>query len=231
MLTTAVPSPTSSSSSSSGSTSTVPVQTLGQNDFLKLLMAQLANQDPTAPVDDQQFAAQLAQFSSLQQLQDIGTKLDTLSSNQAAANQMQTTSLVGKNVLYSIPSGLVPFDGTTAVSLDVNLSGAASSVNAAVTDASGNVVRVLTLGAEPAGMSAFSWDGKDTNGNPLPAGSYGIAVSALGANGQAVTGSVYAQGTVTGVAFSSSGSSAPVLIVGNQQVSLSNVVQVVNPGA
>jgi len=218
-----------STSSSSTSSTAIPVQTLGQNDFLKLLMAQLANQDPTAPVDDQQFAAQLAQFSSLQELQNIGTKLDNLSSSQATANQMQTTGLVGKQVLYS--TGTASFDGKTPVALDVNLSAAAGATTAVISDASGNPVRALSLGAEPAGVSAFSWDGKDANGNLLPAGTYGVAVKATNASGQTVGSGVLAQGTVNAVTFSASGSSAPVLIVGNQQVNLSSVVQVVNPGA
>ncbi|HTP52418.1 MAG TPA: FlgD immunoglobulin-like domain containing protein [Anaeromyxobacteraceae bacterium] len=219
----------STSTSSSGSTSAVPTQTLDENDFLKLLMAQLQNQDPTAPVDDQQFAAELAQFSSLQELQTIGQQIGNLASAQSAANQMETTGLVGKGVVFS--TSQVPFDGANPVTLAANLPSAASSATVAVTDSAGNVVRTLSLGAEPAGMNGFTWDGKDNSGNTVAAGTYNIAITASDANGQTLNASVLEEGTVTAVTYSSSDSSSPVLIVGNQQVSLTNVVQVVNPGA
>jgi len=219
----------STSTSSSSSASAVPTQTLDENDFLKLLMAQLQNQDPTAPVDDQQFAAELAQFSSLQELQTIGQQIGNLATAQSAANQMETTGLVGKGVVFS--TSQVPFDGADPVTLAANLPSAASSATVAVTDSAGNVVRTLSLGAEPAGMNAFTWDGKDNNGNPVAAGTYNIAITASDANGQTLNASVLEEGTVTAVTYSSTGSSSPVLIVGNQQVSLTNVVQVVNPGA
>jgi len=226
MQTTYVGSSGSSSTSQSGSTA-VPVQTLGQNDFLKLLMAQLANQDPTAPVDNQQFAAQLAQFSSLQQLQNLGTKLDTLVGAQSSASQLAAANLVGKDVLFS--TDRVQVDGKTTVTVGANLSSAADQAVAVVTDASGGVVRTISLGSEPAGVTNFTWDGKDNNGNQVAAGTYHVAVNAARKDGQAVTASLLSQGKVSAVTFSSTGSSAPALIVGNQQVSLSSVVQIVNP--
>jgi len=213
--------------STSSSSSAVPVQTLGQNDFLKLLMAQLANQDPTAPVDDQQFAAQLAQFSSLQELKDIGTKLDSLIGAQSSAIQVQTANLVGKSVLYN--ASQVAYDGTSPATLGASLSIPADAALAVVTDASGAVVRTLSLGAQPAGISKFTWDGKDDNGNSVPAGTYNVAVTAARADGKSVAASVLAQGKVTAVTFSSTGSAAPVLLVGTQPVALSSVVQIVNP--
>ncbi|HVP67262.1 MAG TPA: FlgD immunoglobulin-like domain containing protein [Anaeromyxobacteraceae bacterium] len=216
----------SGTSSTSSSSSAVPVQTLTQNDFLTLLMAQLQNQDPTAPVDDQQFAAQLAQFSSLQELTNIGTKLDSLISAQSSANQLQTASFVGKSVLFS--SNQVAYDGATPVTLGAGLSLPADAAAAVVTNSSGTVVRTLSLGAEPAGVSTFTWDGKDGNGNSLPAGTYNVAVTAARADGQTVTASPLVQGKVTAVTFGSSGASQ-VLLVGGQQVSLSSVVQIVNP--
>src|SRR6266540_5547596 len=73
---------------------------LGKDDFLKLLTAQLANQDPLQPVDNQAFIAQLAQFSSVEQLQNLTSRLDTLLLATASTNQMSTASLVGKDVAF-----------------------------------------------------------------------------------------------------------------------------------
>ena len=79
---------------------TPPKNTLGKDDFLKLLTTQLQHQDPLQPMDSQAFIAQLAQFSSVEQLTALGTRLDTLLVAQASANQLQTASLVGKEVLF-----------------------------------------------------------------------------------------------------------------------------------
>src|SRR5918911_1658535 len=94
---------TSSASAASGSSSATPTSKteLGKDDFLKLLTAQLANQDPLQPVDNQAFIAQLAQFSSVEQLQGVSSRLDTLLLATASANQMNTASLVGKDVSFS----------------------------------------------------------------------------------------------------------------------------------
>jgi flagellar basal-body rod modification protein FlgD len=75
---------------------------LGKDDFLKLLTAQLANQDPLQPVDNQAFIAQLAQFSSLEQLQGVSSRLDSLLQATATASQLQTSALVGKTVSYRV---------------------------------------------------------------------------------------------------------------------------------
>jgi flagellar basal-body rod modification protein FlgD len=74
---------------------------LGQNDFMKLLLAQLANQDPTAPQDDQAFVAQLAQFAQLEASQGTNSRLDTLVSAQAASQQTQAVGFIGKSVDYT----------------------------------------------------------------------------------------------------------------------------------
>src|SRR5262249_11048390 len=84
----------SSSSSSSGST-----QTLGQNEFLKLMMAQLKNQDPTKPLDPTQFVGQLAQFSTVTGIQNMQSSIDTLVSSMRSTQALNGASLVGHNVL------------------------------------------------------------------------------------------------------------------------------------
>jgi len=227
MITTPVTTTSSSASSSTSTSSAVPTQTLDQNDFMTLLMAQLQNQDPTQPVDDTQFASELAQFSSLQQLTDIGSTLDSMLSSQSSTNQLQTAGMVGMDVLYN--TNQVQFDGKDPVTLGANLSIASDSTVAVITDSSGTVVRTLSLGAEPAGVSSFSWDGNDDSGNPVASGTYNVAVNATRTDGQSVTATAVAEGQVGAVTFNSSGSSAPTLVIGNQQVQLSSVVEVVNP--
>jgi flagellar basal-body rod modification protein FlgD len=201
-------------------TYTAPSKELGKNEFLKLLMAQLANQDPTNPVDNQAFIAQLAQFSSVEQLYGIGSKLDTLAVAQASANQLQTASLVGKEVTFRTDQ--VHLDGK-ALDVEANLAGAADAVVAVVTDASGNVVRTLPLGARTAGTTQFTWDGCDDKGKSLPAGDYHVALNATRKDGTPVQADLRGRGTVDGVNFEGD---APILLVGSLQVRLSDVARI-----
>ena len=95
MSTSAIASLTSSSSTDASTVSTVPTQTLGQNDFLKLLVAQMGAQDPMNPQSNTDFIAQMAQFSSLQQTTSMQTNLSQISSQQQL---MQANSLIGRQV-------------------------------------------------------------------------------------------------------------------------------------
>jgi len=212
--------PTNPSSSQVAGTYTAPSKELGKDAFLKLLMAQLQNQDPTNPVDNGQFIAQLAQFSSVEQLTGIGSKLDTLAVAQASANQLQTAGLVGKDVTFR--TDRVQLAGK-AVDVEASLSGAADAVVAVVTDASGRVVRTLPLGARGAGTTRFAWDGCDDRGTSLPAGEYRVALNASRKDGAAVAADLRGHGTVDGVNFEGD---TPVLLVGGLQVKLSDVARI-----
>jgi len=202
---------------------------LGKSDFLKLLMAQLANQDPLQPMDNQAFVAQLAQFASVEQLQAVGERLDTLLVAQASANQMGTASLVGRRVLFRADGVDLPAGGSA--DFTARLSGPADEVTVAITDASGALVRTLALGPRDGGDQAISWDGRDDRGNSLPAGHYQVIVSATRRDGREVSCSTVAGGTVDGVSFAEG---VPMLLVGAARVRLADVVQIErnpNPGA
>jgi flagellar basal-body rod modification protein FlgD len=188
-------------------------------------MAQLANQDPTKPVDNQAFIAQLAQFSSVEQLQGIGAKLDTLAIAQASTTQLQTASLVGKEVLFRTDQ--VHLDGKP-VTAEVRLSADADALVASVTDASGNVVRRLALGARKAGAQPIIWDGLDEKGGTLPPGDYHLALDASRKDGTRVQADVRGRGTVDAVTFEED---SPVLIVGTLHVKLSDVAQILRPSS
>jgi flagellar basal-body rod modification protein FlgD len=212
-------------STSVAGTNAAPTKELGKNEFLKLLMAQLANQDPTKPVDNQAFIAQLAQFSSVEQLQGIGAKLDTLAIAQASTTQLQTASLVGKEVLFRTDQ--VHLDGKP-VSAEARLSVDADSVVASITDASGNVVRRLALGARKAGAQPILWDGRDEKGGTLPPGDYHVSLDASRKDGAKVQADLRGRGTVDAVTFEED---APVLIVGTLHVKLSDVAQILRPAS
>ncbi len=197
---------------------------LGKDEFLKLMMAQLANQDPTAPADSQAFIAQLAQFSSVEQLQGANSRLDNLLLAQASASQTGAASLVGKNVKYT--SDALTLNAGQATTLTGTLGGAAAKSTATIVDANGKVVRTMQLGPQAAGPVAGTWDGKDDGGSPLPPGTYHLRMAATDASGNAVTVTQQASGLVTGVSFANG---VPSLIVAGNTVAMNTIIEIDQP--
>lgn len=164
-------------------------QTLSQNDFLQLLTAQLEHQDPLNPMTGDQFAAELAQFSTATGVQNLQTSMGMESA----------VGLVGHNVAVSGNTLLLNQGGTATGAF--NLSAAASNVSVAITDASGNAVATLNRGSMAAGNQTFSWNGAGASGAKLASGTYSFSITATGGNGTAVPVTTYAVAPVTGVAL------------------------------
>ena len=199
---------------------------LGKDDFLKLLVAQLKNQDPLAPQDNTQFVSQLAQFSSLEAAMGTNTRLDSITGqNQGLANT-EVVSLVGKTA--TVKGSLITAAGSgTAVPIGFTLSGASDTTNVSIQDATGKVIRTIPIGAHSPGLIKMSWDGKDDHGNIMPAGTYAVSVQAKTADGNAVAVAQETTGVVKSVAFDKG---YPVLTLANgMQVPVSDLLQVTSP--
>jgi flagellar basal-body rod modification protein FlgD len=209
---------TASSSTAQGSTS------LGKNDFLKLLMAQLQNQDPTQPSDPTAFTAQLAQFSQLELQQNANDTLTNMATAQASANQQSSVNLVGKNVTFSTSTVTIAAAGGAL--LTGSLSGDANSVSAVIKSSAGAVVRTIKAGPTSQGPLQLPWDGRDDSGNILAAGSYSISLTALDTQGKAVNATAQSSALVTGVSFSNG---VPQLIAGGQMLPLSSITEIDQP--
>ncbi|HEX9443632.1 MAG TPA: flagellar hook capping FlgD N-terminal domain-containing protein [Candidatus Binatia bacterium] len=174
-------------------------KSMGRDDFLKLLVAQLQNQDPLKPLDNQEFAAQLATFNSLDQLIGINQKLDDLQSQQQLAGQLGAVSLIGKEIVAE--GNQVALAPGAPAPVNFALSGAAARVTVTIADAAGKIVRTLDLGGQDAGERSVLWDGKDGAGKALPAGVYSIQASALDAAGNRVGATSRTRGIVTGLSL------------------------------
>jgi flagellar basal-body rod modification protein FlgD len=194
---------------------------LGKNEFLKILVAQMANQDPTEPKDSSQFVAELAQFSSLEAQQNTVSSLNSLMLGQATANQTAAATFIGKKIDFN--GGKVDFDGATAVAASARLEAQASKLDVTITDANGKIVRTLQLGARGAGDVQMAWDGRDDKGAVVPKGSYSMQPVAYDANNKAVSVALSTSGTVSGVAFQGG---VPYLRVGSNLIKMSDVTSI-----
>ncbi|HMK39544.1 MAG TPA: flagellar hook capping FlgD N-terminal domain-containing protein [Bacteroidota bacterium] len=198
---------------------------LGKDDFLKLLVSQLQNQDPLNPMDGTQFASQLAQFTSVEQLANINTTLQSNMDaskllNQSISNALSTT-VIGKEVRATGTS--FNYAGSGEMRLGYTLPSAALSAQVKIVDQTGNVVRTITGTGVAAGDSDLQWDGLTDSGAQAAAGKYTVQVSASDTKGNALSATPYFYGTVTGVRFKSTGA---VFVVDGMEINLSDILEV-----
>lgn len=210
----------STQTSTSSLTSTSQAN-LDKQDFLELLVAQLSHQDPLQPMDNTEFIAQLAQFSNLEQLMTVNSNLETLQLSQLSISNNQVASLIGREVEANGNSLQLTSQGASTINFD--LSAEAQNVTIKITDANGKLIRTLDLGTRSAGINSYQWDGKDTNGNLAPTGTYQISMSATDGNGNAVDCSSRLKGTVTGISYDGG---IPLLEVGTAKVKVGDVIAV-----
>ncbi|MBI5058311.1 hypothetical protein HZB60_00860 [candidate division KSB1 bacterium] len=203
-------------------------QALDQADFLKMLMAQMQHQDPSSPMSNEEFASQMAQFSSLQELQGIGSALDqSIQANLLLAqsfNNTMATSLIGK--IVKADSNTVQVDGNSDTELNYKLGAAATDIKIEVRNADGEVVRTIELNAQEAGNHSFTWDGLNGDGKPVVSGDYTFSVTAQGADDVTVETSTFVQGLITSVNYEDG---TVVLMMGDRKIQLSQVLEVTNP--
>jgi flagellar basal-body rod modification protein FlgD len=216
-----VSSVTSTTSASTAAASMQKDLGFTSQDFMKLFIAQLQNQDPLSPQDSSQMMTQLAQMAQVEQAYDTNTNLQSLLTAQNNATSMDSVSFIGKSVKANGNS--VSFDGTTAATLQYNLSGASSASTVTITDSSGNTVKTATVAAQSSGDNTFTWDGTNNSGTTVPAGAYTFSVSSTSSSGSALTATTYTSGTVDGVAFVNG---SPTLTIGSVSVALSDIINV-----
>jgi flagellar basal-body rod modification protein FlgD len=150
-------------------------QQLGQNEFLKLMIAQLKNQDPMKPTDPNQFLSQLAQFSQVTGIQNMQTTMEDLSTSMRSTQVLSGTSLVGHDVLA--PATTDTIEAGQTVKGAVEAPQGTSQLLVTVKDGTGAQVRSFTMSAG-SGLNDFTWDGTDNAGVAVPAGQYSFEVTA-----------------------------------------------------
>jgi flagellar basal-body rod modification protein FlgD len=216
---------TSGTGNASGSTGVNGVS-LGGTDFLTLMLAQLQNQDPTSPVDSNEFLSQLASLSEVQGITQLNTSFSTLSNSLVSSQALQASSLLGHQALVASSTANLGAAGGT-VNGAVSVPQTSSQVVLNITNSAGVLVQSINLGAQPAGLANFSWNGQTSSGAQAPAGAYTLSAQVSGVSGgTAITTLV--SGTVDSVTMGSGASGLTLNVAGLGSVPFSSVQQISN---
>lgn len=192
---------------------------LGQEDFLALMIAQFRNQDPFEPMQNGEFLGQLAQFGTVSGIQEMQSSIAALSGSLVADQTLQAAGLIGREVL--VPATGARFDGESVQGALV-LNNDTTNAVVEVKDAAGTLVARIPV--EGNGIVDFQWDGTTLDGKRAPAGEYTIT-AAFDEGGETVQSEVLVSARVDSVIVS--GGAGPVLAtqsLGN--VSLADVFQI-----
>ena len=199
---------------------------MGQTEFLTLFTTQLKNQDPTDPVKNEAFVAQLAQFSQLEATTAMKDSMNSMVSSMSNDRMLGAASLMGKQV--AVPDGPVMVTDTTVSQGTINLPTGADGIQLQVFNSNGILVRSQIMGAQQPGDVTLSWDGMTDGGQPAANGVYRY-VANVNSQGVMSKPTVNTYATVTGVTSAGTADGAMLLEVGNgKTVALSSVKRIVN---
>jgi flagellar basal-body rod modification protein FlgD len=202
---------------------------LGKQDFLQLLVTQLKYQDPLQPSDNEQFVAQLAQFSNLEgtqnintSIEDLGKKISDLVSSQASSStsisNASATNLIGKSVRVNAAD--VVFDPTKKDPIEINVHTDPGKTSVlSILDSEEKIVNALPL--QFTGEGKIKWNGMKMDGSIAPGGSYKLKVTSP--DGTVDTGYTYLEDKVSGISYSKTGMR---LEVRGQSIGMDQVVHV-----
>ena len=217
---------TTANGASTANASTASGVTLGGTDFLTLMLAQLKNQDPTSPVDSNEFLSQLASLSEVQGINQLNTSFSTLSNSLSSSQAQQASSLLGHQGLATSSTGTLATAGATLTGA-VNVPQTTSQVTLNISNSAGVLVSSINLGAQSAGLADFSWNGEASDGSKAPAGTYTLSAQVAGAaSGTAVPTLV--GGTVDSVTMGAGTTGLTLNVAGLGSVPFSSVQQISN---
>lgn len=150
-----------------------------QDRFLKLLVTQMKNQDPLNPMDNAQVTSQMAQLSTVTGIDKLNATLQALSDSMTASQSLQAASMIGHGVL--VPGKGIDLSKGVGYG-GIELTQSASKVDVAIYDQAGALVRNIQLGAQPAGLVNWQWDGRNDAGVNMVDGNYTFTVDAAQAD-------------------------------------------------
>ena len=198
---------------------------LDKDAFMKLMLAQMKNQDPTNPLKSHEMAAQLAQFSSVEQMQNMNNTLTDMAKAQKPSEGFQALNFIGKSVSGD-SAKLVRAKGDKDHEFNFALPADAADVEVKVRNSDGEIVRKVALHGLKQGQNSWTWNGKNEIGNASPVGEYSFIIEAKTAAGKKLAVKTDFNGMISGINYTAEG---PVLLVGTQTVKIKDVRRIVDP--
>lgn len=196
-------------------------EALGRDDFMKLLVAQLQNQDPNSPVDTKELVTQLSQLTSVEQLIKIDERLQSLEKATSSSAANQSAGLIGRTV--QAENNMINLGATGGGASAVNLSRDAAKASVSIVNSAGRVVRTFDLTNLKAGLQRIEWDGRGSDNMRVPEGTYTVRVAATDAGDNPIDASMTVSGVVTSVSYENG---YPELVLGTTRVPLSGVTSI-----
>ncbi|MFK8138986.1 MAG: flagellar hook assembly protein FlgD [Bdellovibrionales bacterium] len=199
-------------------------ENLDKDAFLKLMLTQMKHQDPTTPLESHEMASQLAQFTSLEQMQNMNTNIENLVKANKPNSQFQALQFIGKSI-ESDSSKIFRGKGDKGHEVRFDLMQDAAEINVKIKDADGDLVREYSIADLKKGRNSIDWNGYNNQDQKTREGEYYAEITAKDGNGKGIVATTTVAGKITGVNYTQSG---PVLLVGTQTVSMSEVRKIVD---
>lgn len=196
---------------------------LDREAFLQLLVTQLRYQNPMNPLTNEQFIAQSAEFSSLEQIRTLNANVEALIDFQKVSGRTAALNLIGKHVVAQ--HSQISLHGVSPVSLNYSLSADAAKVAITIYNTYGDAVTTINVGSRPAGNSNFVWNGLNASGIRIPDGDYIYKVSAVDARGNSINATETISGIVNGLKFEGE---QPQISINGLYVPLQDILEVVS---
>ncbi|MDP3332975.1 MAG: flagellar hook assembly protein FlgD [Methylococcaceae bacterium] len=202
----------------------VAKKSLGQDEFLKLMTTQMTHQDPTKPMQNGEFLSQMAQFGTVNGIQDLQNSFKDFSGSINSNQALQAANLVGRTVSAPSKEGLLAADGVITGTFD--LPAGSNNVRVRITDpTTGELIKTVDLGGHKAGPVSFVWEGDKESGNPANPGVYTVEPEAL-LDGKNTVLQANIDSRVESVSIGSGSSGLKVNLVGLSSVNFNQISQV-----
>jgi flagellar basal-body rod modification protein FlgD len=197
---------------------------LTQEDFFSLLTEQLANQDPTKPVDNDQMVAQMTSFTMADGIEQLNTKFSDFATSMTSNQALQASSLIGQQVLLQGDVGFINGAGQNVSGVVINQE-TVQELEITIQTEAGEIVKTINAGTRAAGNIEFNWDGKDAHGNQMPPGNYVVqAQGKVAGESQIIPTAVNRH--VDSVSLAASNQGIILNLNGNVSVKLDDVIQI-----
>ena len=200
---------------------------MDQDDFLTILVAQLTHQDPLSPMEDTDMTSQLAEFSSLEQLTNINTNIQALGNSMEHTDLLSAVSFIGKEV--KADGYNISIDEGNVSTIYYGFGEPVTGIMMNIYDGDGAIIRTVELGSKEAGTYQYEWDGKNDAGEDMPDGTYGVGILGEDVGGDPVMVQTEISGTVDAVV--NENGSQYLRLKDGRFLNFLNVTEIVDPGA